>query len=166
MEYMSFKFEKTKILEVILVKSPLFEDTRGFFMETYKYSEFSDNGIKVRFVQENHSYSKKNVLRGLHYQANPKSQGKLVRCIRGEIFDVAVDIRPDSSTYKKWVGVVLSEKNRDQLYIPAGFAHGFCVTSDIAEVIYKCTEEYSPQHERGIIWNDSAINILWPINSP
>ena len=163
---MQFKFRRLEIPEVILIEPVVFEDERGFFMETYKYSDFSNFGIKERFVQDNHSKSKKGVLRGLHYQKNPKAQGKLVRCIRGKIFDVAVDIRKGSPTFGKWVGVILSEENKRMLYIPKGFAHGFCVLSDEAEVVYKCTEEYSPENDRGIIWNDKDIGIKWPIKDP
>jgi len=134
-------------------------------METYKKSIFKAERIPD-FVQENQSYSMKNVLRGLHYQITPKAQGKLVRCSRGEIFDVAVDLRKDSLTYRKWVGTFLSEENHHELYIPEGFAHGFCVMSNGAEVVYKCTSEYSPKHERGILWNDPAIGISWPVIAP
>ncbi|MGC9019580.1 MAG: dTDP-4-dehydrorhamnose 3,5-epimerase, partial [Candidatus Bipolaricaulaceae bacterium] len=144
----------------------VFSDERGFFMETYKYSEFAAFGIRERFVQDNHSRSAKGVLRGLHYQNPPKAQGKLVRVIVGEIFDVAVDIRKGSPTYGKWVGVRLSAENKRILYIPPGFAHGFCVLSDMAEVVYKVTEEYSPVHEAGIIWNDPEIGIEWPVERP
>jgi len=134
-------------------------------METWKESEFSKAGIPS-FVQENHSFSVKNVLRGLHYQTAPKGQGKLVRCIRGEIFDVAVDVREGSPTRYKWVSALLSVENHHALYIPEGFAHGFCVMSDAAEMVYKCTSEYSPENERGILWNDPVIGIVWPISSP
>ncbi len=162
---MSFLFKKLEIPDVILIEPAIMTDERGFFMETYKSSVFRENNIP-NFVQENHSYSIKNVLRGLHYQIVPKAQGKLVRCIQGEIFDVAVDIRKDSPTFRKWVSVVLSSENKKQLYIPPGFAHGFCVLSDTAEIVYKCTEEYSPQHERGIAWNDMSIGIDWPVKNP
>ena len=135
-------------------------------MESYKYSEFFAFGIKERFVQDNHSRSKKGVLRGLHYQRHPKAQGKLVRVVVGEIFDVAVDLRLNSPTYGKWVGERLSAENKRMLYIPPGFAHGFCVLSEEAEVLYKTTEEYSPDHDAGIIWNDPEIGIDWPIERP
>lgn len=161
-----FQFIKTEIPEVILVKPHVFNDERGFFMETYKKSEFELNGIKDNFVQDNHSQSSYGVLRGLHYQQGPKAQAKLVRCIIGEIFDVAVDLRKDSLTYLKWVGYNLSADNKQQLYIPAGFAHGFCTLSEKAEISYKCSEEYSPENERGIIWNDPMINIPWPVKNP
>jgi len=163
---MSFIFKKLKIPEVILIEPKSFPDKRGFFMETYKQSEFAKSGIKEKFVQENHSQSKKNVLRGLHYQDRPKAQAKLVRCVSGEIFDVAVDIRKNSPTYGKWVGVVLSEKNKKEIFIPEGFAHGFCVLSEKAEIIYKTSREYSPKYEKGVIWNDPAINIKWPVKNP
>ncbi len=163
---MPFKFKRLEIPEVVLIEPIIFEDERGFFMETYKYSDFVKFGIKEIFVQDNHSKSKYGVLRGLHYQKNPNAQGKLVRCIKGEIFDVAVDIRKGSPTYGKWVGVILSEENKRMLYIPKGFAHGFCVLSDEAEVVYKCTAEYSPDDDRGIIWNDKDIGINWPVKNP
>ncbi len=131
-------------------------------METYKHSDFEKAGIPEHFVQDNHSKSDRGILRGLHYQRNPKAQGKLVMCIKGKIFDAAVDIRKGSPHYSKWVGVELSEENGDMLYIPPGFAHGFLVLSDSAEIIYKCTDEYSPEDERGIIWNDPEIGIMWP----
>ena len=135
-------------------------------MENYKYSEFAAFGIKDKFVQDNHSKSAKNVLRGLHFQMLPKAQAKLVRCIKGEIFDVAVDIRKNSPTYGKWVGEILSEENKKELFLPIGFAHGFCVLSDEAEIIYKSSDEYSPENERAIAWNDPTINIDWPIKNP
>jgi len=163
---MPFTFKKLKIPEVVLIEPKVFEDERGFFMETYKHSEFVSFGIKEQFIQDNHSKSEKGVLRGLHFQKNPKAQAKIVRCIQGEIFDVAVDIRKGSPTYAKWVGVVLSAENKKQIYIPSGFAHGFCVLSDEAEIFYKSSSEYSPKNERGIIWNDPEININWPIKNP
>ncbi|WP_018154793.1 dTDP-4-dehydrorhamnose 3,5-epimerase [Methanothermococcus thermolithotrophicus] len=163
---MPFIFKRLEIPEVVLIEPKVFEDDRGFFMETYKYSEFSKIGIDKMFVQDNCSKSKKGVLRGLHYQKNPNAQGKLVTCLKGEIFDVAVDIRKGSPTYGKYVGVILSEENKKMLYIPEGFAHGFCVLSDEAEVTYKCTAEYSPNDDAGIIWNDEYININWPIKDP
>ena len=135
-------------------------------METYKTPDFVTAGIKANFIQENHSCSSKGVLRGLHYQNPPFAQGKLVRTIRGEIFDVAVDIRKGSHSWGKWVGAVLSEENKNILYIPAGFAHGFCVLSEIAEVLYKTTNVYSAESEAGIIWNDEDLNIEWPVKEP
>ena len=163
---MPFKFKKLKISEVILITPRVFPDDRGFFLETYKKTEFAKAGIKENLVQENHSFSKKNVLRGLHFQRSPKAQGKLVKCLRGKIFDVAVDIRKKSPTFLKWVGAELSQANGEMLYIPRGFAHGFLVLSNSADVIYKCTAEYSPKHESGIIWNDPQINIKWPVSRP
>lgn len=163
---MSFHFERLEMPEVVIIEPEAFQDERGFFMETYKYSEFAAFGIKERFVQDNHSRSRRGVLRGLHYQNPLKSQGKLVRAIAGEVFDVAVDIRWGSRTYGQWVGVILSEKNKRMLYIPVGFAHGFLALSEVAEVLYKTTEEYAPESEAGIIWNDPAIGIKWPIEKP
>jgi len=161
-----FEFIKTDIPEVILVKPVVFKDNRGFFMETYKKSNFEKVGINTDFVQDNHSKSIKGVLRGLHYQNEPFAQGKLVRCIRGKIFDVAVDIRKGSPTFGKWIGYELSEENKLMLWIPKGFAHGFLTLSEEAEVIYKVSgEEYSPQYDAGIIWNDPDIGIKWPLDN-
>lgn len=164
---MSFQFEKNKdISDIILIKTTCRGDERGFFMETYKEFDFLNQGIKDRFVQENQSRSKKNVIRGLHYQKNPMAQAKLVRCIKGKIFDVAVDIRKGSPTYGKWVGVILSEENKEMLYLPQGFTHGFCALEDNSEILYKSNNVYSPQDEAGIFWNDPDINIDWPISNP
>jgi len=163
---MPFTFTRLDIPGVILIEAKAFLDTRGFFLESFKESSFSSNGINTRFVQDNFSHSTKGVLRGLHYQKNPKAQAKLVIALRGEIFDVAVDIRKDSPTYGKWAGEILSENNHKLLYIPEGFAHGFCVLSEEADVLYKVTQEYSPEDEMGIIWNDPEINITWPIDKP
>ena len=163
---MPFTFKRLEIPDVILIEPRVFQDVRGFFMETYKYSDFAAFGIAERFVQDNHSRSVKGVLRGLHYQNPPHAQGKLIRVVVGEVFDVAVDIRKGSPTYGKWVGVKLSAENRRMLYIPPGFAHGFCVLSDVAEVVYKVTAEYAPECEAGIIWNDPGIGIEWPIKHP
>ena len=163
---MAFKFTKLPIPEVVLIEPPVFGDERGYFSETYKYSEFQKAGIYLPFVQTNHSKSRKGVLRGLHFQQEPNAQGKLVRSIAGEIFDVAVDIRKGSPTYGKWVGVLLSAENKKMLYIPVGFAHGFCVISEVAEMSYRCTAEYAPESESGIIWNDPNINIDWPVENP
>jgi len=137
-----------------------------FFFESFSQKVFEEAvGRKVEFVQDNHSKSSKGVLRGLHYQLEPHAQGKLVRCVAGEVFDVAVDIRKSSPTFGKWVGVNLSAENKRQLWIPEGFAHGFVTISEEAEFVYKTTNYYSPQHERGIIWNDSSVNINWPIET-
>ncbi|RLB10630.1 MAG: dTDP-4-dehydrorhamnose 3,5-epimerase [Deltaproteobacteria bacterium] len=163
---MPFSFKKLRIPELILIEPKVFTDKRGFFLESYKYSDFKKMGIEAHFLQDNHSYSKKGVIRGLHYQNPPKAQGKLVRVIAGEVFDVAVDIRKGSPTYGKWEAVILSADNKRMLYIPAGFAHGFCVLSESAEVLYKSTDEYAPEYEAGIVWNDPDINIDWPIKDP
>jgi dTDP-4-dehydrorhamnose 3,5-epimerase len=149
-----------------LIEPFVFGDERGFFMETYKKSEFEKAGIKYDFPQDNHSRSAKGVLRGLHYQLKPYEQGKLVRCVKGRIWDVAVDIRKGSPTFGKWVAVELSEENKRMLWIPPGFAHGFVALEDGTEIIYKVTKEYSPEHDRGIIWNDLTIGIEWPIDNP
>jgi dTDP-4-dehydrorhamnose 3,5-epimerase len=151
---------------VILIKPKVFGDERGFFMETYKKEDFEKAGIKGEFVQDNHSRSRYGVLRGLHFQKEPYAQAKIVRCVRGVIFDVAVDLRRDSPTFGKWVGVILSEFNKHQLYIPRGFAHGFCVLSEVAEVVYKVDNKYAPDYEGGVIWNDEDIGIEWPIDEP
>jgi dTDP-4-dehydrorhamnose 3,5-epimerase len=162
---MPFTFKKLDIPEVILVESKAFSDDRGYFLEIFKESIFS-NWIDTKFVQDNFSHSIKGVLRGLHYQKNPKAQAKLVTALRGEIFDIAVDIRKNSPTFGKWIGEVLSEKNHKLLYIPEGFAHGFCILSNEADVLYKVNQEYSPEHEKGILWNDPTLNISWPIKKP
>ena len=161
---MPFEFEKQEIEDVVLIKPKVFGDNRGFFMETYKKSEFYNNGIAVEFNQDNHSKSSKRVLRGLHYQAKPYGQAKLVRCTRGRIFDVAVDIRLGSKTFGKYVKVELSEENKNMLYIPEGFAHGFVVLSDEAELQYKVSGEYNPSSDRGVIWNDKEIDSDWGID--
>ncbi|EIK1652261.1 dTDP-4-dehydrorhamnose 3,5-epimerase, partial [Salmonella enterica] len=151
--------------DVLIFEPKVFSDERGFFMESFNQKVFEEAvGRKIEFVQDNHSKSTKGVLRGLHYQVEPYAQGKLVRCIAGEVFDVAVDIRKDSETFGKWVGVNISSENKRQLWIPEGFAHGFLVLSDSADFLYKTSNYYSPIHERGIVWNDPTININWPIN--
>lgn len=156
---------KTEIPEVLIFEPKVFSDGRGFFMESFNQKVFEEAvSRKIEFVQDNHSKSTKGVLRGLHYQVEPYAQGKLVRCIAGEVFDVAVDIRKDSETFGKWVGVNISSENKRQLWIPEGFAHGFLVLSDSADFLYKTSNYYSPIHERGIVWNDPTININWPIN--
>ncbi|EAX2548382.1 dTDP-4-dehydrorhamnose 3,5-epimerase, partial [Salmonella enterica] len=155
----------TEIPDVLIFEPKVFSDERGFFMESFNQKVFEEAvGRKIEFVQDNHSKSTKGVLRGLHYQVEPYAQGKLVRCIAGEVFDVAVDIRKDSETFGKWVGVNISSENKRQLWIPEGFAHGFLVLSDSADFLYKTSNYYSPIHERGIVWNDPTININWPIN--
>ena len=163
---MAFNFKKLIIPEVILVTPQIQRDNRGFFAEMYKYSDFEKNGISHKFIQTNHSSSRKGVLRGMHYQLFPHTQGKLVCVVRGEVFDVVVDIRKGSPYYGKWIGEILSEENRKLLYVPEGFAHGFCVLSERAEMIYYCTNEYASNHDRGIIYNDSDIAIGWPLKQP
>jgi dTDP-4-dehydrorhamnose 3,5-epimerase len=163
---MPFIFTKLSIPDVQLIEPKVFQDGRGFFLETYKHSEFIQAGIAEHFTQDNYSLSEKGVLRGLHYQKHPHGQGKLVRCVKGRIFDVAVDIRKGSPTYGKWVGAELSEDNNHLLFVPAGFAHGFQVLSGFAEVFYKCTAEYAPGADRGILWNDPDIAIRWPMADP
>ena len=163
---MSFEFQSLSIPAVILIKPQVFKDSRGFFIETYKFKDFAEAGIKEQFVQDNHSSSEKNVLRGLHYQINPNSQGKIIRCLCGSIYDVAVDIRKKSPTYGRWVAVELSAENKMMIYVPVGFAHGFLVTSDVAEIAYKCTSEYSSVSDRGIMWNDPCLAIKWPTSKP
>ena len=160
------RFQRLTIPDVVLIEPMVFEDERGLFMETYKHSAFAAYGIPERFVQDNPSKSIKGVIRGLHYQKRPRAQGKLVRGVVGEIFGVAVDIRKNAPTYGKWVGAVLSAQNRKMLYIPPEFAHGFCALCDGTEVIYKATDEYAPEAERGIVWNDPDLGITWPVDQP
>jgi dTDP-4-dehydrorhamnose 3,5-epimerase len=163
---MPFFFKPLDIPEVILVTPERFGDNRGFFMETYHREQFAAHGIDGQFVQDNHSRSSHGVLRGLHYQNNPAAQGKLLRVVQGEVFDAAVDIRANSPTFGKWVGEILSADNGRMLYVPPGFAHGFCVLSESADLLYKVTTTYSKDHERGIAWNDPTISIDWPIQNP
>ncbi|EMA8651901.1 dTDP-4-dehydrorhamnose 3,5-epimerase [Cronobacter sakazakii] len=158
------KVVKTDISDVLIFEPKVFGDDRGFFFESYNQKTFMEAvGRKVTFVQDNHSKSACGVLRGLHYQLDPYAQGKLVRCVVGEVFDVAVDIRKNSTTFGKWVGVNLSADNKRQLWIPEGFAHGFLVLSETAEFVYKTTNYYNPESDRGIIWNDEDISIEWPL---
>ena len=157
----NFTFTETEIKDVFIIDTKVFGDDRGYFTETYKKTDFDDAGLKYEFVQDNQSRSKKGVLRGLHFQKE-HPQAKLVRVLEGEVFDVAVDLRKGSPTYGKWVGVVLSEKNRRQFMIPRGFAHGFLVMSDYATFCYKCDDVYHPEDEGGIMWNDPDIGIEWP----
>ena len=159
------QFLPTQIPDVILVEAPKFGDHRGFFMETYHVKKFNDGGIAVKFIQDNHVSSQKNILRGLHYQLK-FPQGKLIRCIQGEILDIAVDIRKSSSTFGEWVGEILSSQNARQLYVPPGFAHGYVVRSELAEVEYKCTDIYHPEDDYGIRWNDPGIGIDWGVEHP
>ena len=159
------EFIQTKISDVILVKPKLIVDHRSFFMESYHIDKFKTGGIQCTFVQDNHAESVKNTLRGLHFQVN-FPQEKLLSCLKGKVFDVAVDIRKDSSTYGQWAGEILSDKNMHQLYIPAGFAHGYYVMSETAEIAYKCSEVYHPEDELGLRWNDPDIAIEWPALNP
>lgn len=157
-----FKFISTPIEGLYVVEPTVFGDQRGYFMETYQYEEFRSAGLGMTFVQDNQSRSRGGVLRGLHFQT-AKPQGKLVRAVSGEVFDVAVDLRRNSTTFGQWYGVLLSGENKRQFYIPEGFAHGFLVVSDEAEFVYKCTDYYDPAHEGGIMWNDEQIGIKWPL---
>jgi len=163
---MPFRFERLEIPDLILIEARVFDDDRGYFLETYKSSDFHAVGITDMFVQDNFSHSTRDTLRGLHYQNHPWAQAKVVRAIRGEIFDVAVDIRKGSPTYGRWVSVILSDKNFRMLYVPLGFAHGFFVTSDEADIVYKTSAEYCPEADGGILWSDPELNICWPTRSP
>jgi dTDP-4-dehydrorhamnose 3,5-epimerase len=151
--------------DVLLIEPTVHRDARGFFLESYHAQRYRDAGLHATFVQDNHSKSVRGTLRGLHWQLE-RPQGKLLRVLAGEVFDVAVDVRLESPTFGQWVGVTLSADNFLQLYVPPGFAHGFCVTSEIAEVEYKCTDFYDPPAERGLIWNDPAVGIPWPTDDP
>ena len=162
---MTLQIEKCALPEVLLITPRVFADDRGFFLETYSERDFATVGIKARFVQDNQSRSKRGVLRGLHYQLD-RPQAKLVRVTRGKIFDVAADIRAGSPSFGKWVGVVLDDEKKQALWIPAGFAHGFCVLSDDADVAYKATDFYAPAAERGVRWDDPLLEIEWPIKDP
>ncbi|GGY82450.1 dTDP-4-dehydrorhamnose 3,5-epimerase [Cellvibrio zantedeschiae] len=155
---------KTAIPEVLILKPKVWGDERGYFYESFRQQWFDDLDMDIKFVQDNQSSSQKNVLRGLHYQIQ-KPQGKLVRVISGEVFDVAVDLRKSSPTFGQSVGVNLSTENKLMLWIPAGFAHGFCVVSEHAELYYKCTEYYAPEFDRSLLWNDADLNIQWPIGN-
>jgi dTDP-4-dehydrorhamnose 3,5-epimerase len=159
------EFEPTAIPEVIRVQPRVHRDARGFFLESYHAPRFAQGGIRAPFVQDNHSFSARGTLRGMHMQRE-FAQGKLVRCIAGEIFDVAVDVRRGSKTFGCWVAETLSAENFRQLWVPPGFLHGFCVVSETAQVEYKCTELYHPEDELGVIWNDPDIGIAWPIGAP
>jgi dTDP-4-dehydrorhamnose 3,5-epimerase len=156
------EFTPLDIRDVILVTPKVFEDERGFFLESFREDRFSAAGIMARFVQDNHSASSQGVLRGLHYQIQ-QAQGKLLRCTMGEIYDVAVDIRRSSPTFGRWVAVVLSARNKQMLWVPPGFAHGFYVMSEHAELLYKTSDYYAPQYERSLLWSDPALNIPWPL---
>ncbi len=159
------KVTATAIEGVLIIEPEVYSDSRGLFFESYVRKHYAAHGIDDEFVQDNHSVSRKGALRGLHYQENP-GQAKLVRVGQGEVFDVAVDVRPGSPTFGRWVGTRLSGSNQLQMYIPAGFAHGFCVLSDSAQFLYKCSDYYSPERERGVLWNDPDIGIEWPVADP
>jgi dTDP-4-dehydrorhamnose 3,5-epimerase len=163
---MPFNFIKQEIQGLVIIEPRVFSDPRGFFLESYKKSDFVKNGIDYNFVQDNHSLSNKNVIRGLHFQHAPKGQGKLVRVMKGSAWDVAVDIRKSSPTYRKWLAFELSEVNSKMLFIPPGFAHGFAALTDDVHLMYKCTEEYDPALDTGIRWNDPDIGVKWPVSNP
>ncbi len=163
---MPFQFHHMEIPEVILIEPRTFQDARGFFMEVYKRSDFAAHDIPDQFVQVNFSRSVRGTLRGLHYQRPPQAQGKLVMALRGEVVDVVVDIRQGSPTYGQWVSAILSGENLRMLYVPAGFAHGFCVLSEDADFVYQVTAEYAPHLEAGIVWDDPTVNVEWPIADP
>jgi dTDP-4-dehydrorhamnose 3,5-epimerase len=156
------EFEPTEIPEVVLIRPKVFGDPRGFFFESWEERKFAAAGLDVKFVQDNHSRSARNILRGLHYQIQ-HPQGKLVRVVTGAVYDVAVDIRRSSPTFGRWVGVTLSEENRHMLWVPPGFAHGFLVLSESADFLYRCTDFYAPPHERAIQWNDPDLKVAWPL---
>ena len=159
---MNLTFNQTELQDVYLIEPKVFGDERGFFMETFRQSDFDRLGVKLGFVQDNHSSSARGILRGLHFQ-NPNPQGKLVRVIQGEVYDVAVDLRRSSPTFGRWVGVTLSAENRNIFWVPPGFAHGFYVTSERAEFVYKCTDYYAPADEKSLRWDDPELAIDWPI---
>ena len=156
------QFEPTAIPDVVLIRPQVFGDDRGFFLESWNERRFTAGGLELRFVQDNHSRSRRGTLRGLHYQVD-RPQGKLVRAASGAVFDVAVDLRRSSATFGRWVGATLSDENHHMLWIPPGFAHGFLVLSESADLIYKCTEFYAPEHERSIRWDDGALDVAWPL---
>jgi dTDP-4-dehydrorhamnose 3,5-epimerase len=161
------KVSPTEIPDVLVLEPTVFEDDRGFFFESFHQQRFNEVlKQEVLFVQDNHSYSVKNVLRGLHYQINPKAQGKLIRVTQGEVFDVVVDIRKDSPSFGQWISVILSGDNKKQLWVPAGFAHGYLTLSPTCEMIYKTTEYYAPTHDKCLLWNDEHLSINWPIKEP
>jgi len=159
------RIDTTKLPGVLILEPQVFRDERGFFLETYHARRYEAVGIDATFVQDNHSRSVRHTLRGLHFQRT-KPQGKLVRVIEGEIFDVAADVDPNSPTYRQWVGVSLSAENFRQIYVPPGYAHGFCVLSEVAQVEYKCTDFYDPLDESGVLWNDPLLSVEWPVGRP
>lgn len=163
---MTFRFRPLSIPDVILIEPANNGDARGFFREVFKFSEFTANGVSVGVAQINHSRSARGVLRGLHYQKHPRAQGKLLMVASGKIFDVAVDIRKGSPSYGKWVGETLTSETGCMLYVPPGFAHGFCVLSEYTDLVYMTTDEYAPELERGVRWNDPEIGVVWPIDEP
>lgn len=163
---MPFEFEKTNIDDVILVKPKVFGDERGFFQETYVEEDFKEAGIDNDFIQDNHSRSEHGVLRGLHFQKEPYTQAKMVRCPRGAVYDVAVDLREDCETFGEYVSVILSEYNSYQLFVPRGFAHGFLTLTDVADVMYKVDNDYAPDYEGGLLWNDPEVDVDWAIMDP
>ncbi len=163
---MPFDFKKLDIPGLVLIEPRIFTDTRGSFAELYKYPDFQKFGIDKQFLQINRSASRRGVVRGLHYQKEPAAQGKWVGVMSGKIFDVALDLRKGSPHYGKWIGVNLSSEDQKMIYVPAGFAHGFCALSETADVIYYCTQLFSPEHERGVLWNDPALRIEWPVRKP
>jgi dTDP-4-dehydrorhamnose 3,5-epimerase len=166
-EVKKLKLVKTKLEGVLIIEPDVFGDSRGFFMESYSKQKFQELGLEHELIQDNHSLSvQAGVISGLHYQSSPTAQSKIVRVLSGAIYDVAVDIRPESATFGQWVGVVLSEDNKRQLLVPKGFAHGFCTIAQNTNVLYKVDEYYSPEHDRGILWNDPELGIDWPTNNP
>ena len=158
------EFQPTEIPEVVLIRPKVFGDARGYFLESWEERKFAAAGLDAKFVQDNHSHSARNILRGLHYQI-PHAQGKLVRVVTGAVFDVVVDIRRSSPTFGRWVGVTLTEENHNMLWVPPGFAHGFVVLSETADFLYRCTDFWAPQHERAIQWNDPDLGISWPLSA-
>lgn len=159
------KFKKNRLDGILVIEPDVFNDNRGFFFESYSKRKFTENGIALEFVQDNRSMSSKGIVRGLHYQVR-HPQDKLIMALSGEIYDVVVDIRPSSPTFGQWEGFIISAYDKRQIFIPKGFAHGFCVLSDFAEIFYKCSDFYSHQDERGILWNDPTLKIEWPIKNP
>lgn len=163
---MPFTFTSLTIPDIVLIEPNVFPDERGYFMESFKASDFKKANLPTHFIQDNFSFSKKDVIRGLHYQKNPKAQGKLVSVLKGGVWDVAVDIRRESQTFLKWVATELNNHNHAMLYIPPGFAHGFISLTEDVHLLYKCTNEYDPQADAGIRWNDPDIAIAWPVANP
>jgi len=163
---MPFKFTSLTIPDIVLIEPKVFPDDRGYFLESFKSSDFKKANLPTHFIQDNFSFSKKDVIRGMHYQKNPKAQGKLVSVLKGGVWDVAVDIRRESQTFLKWVATELNDQNHAMLYIPPGFAHGFISLTEDVLLLYKCTNEYDPQADAGIHWNDPDIAISWPIGNP